>query len=413
MRPQIWHPFTQLRGFQPLGSVVAAEGAHLVLADGRRVIDGISSWWVNLHGHARPEIAAAIADQAQRLDQVILADFEHPAAVALTAALRPLLPPPLAHVFFSDDGSTAVEVALKMAWQHQRARDPRRRRLVAFSGSYHGDTLGAMSVGDRDVFTAAFAGMLLDVELLPFDGPLAAAALQARGDDVVAVIIEPMVQCAGGMRMMPAQALAQIAAATHAAGALLIADEVAVGMGRTGRLWAGGHAGLRPDLMCVSKGITGGSLPLGLTIASEAIFESFLGPDKRSAFLHGHSYTGNPLACAAALASLALVAREHTPARFAAYEQVYRRWLPRLSHHPRLSNPRALGGIFAVDVQGGGGYLDPVGRQIQDAALARGLYLRPLGSVVYLMPPACLSEAELDAVMATVDDTLTQVLGPA
>ena len=174
MRPTLWHPFTQLRGFSPLGRVVAAEGAHLVLADGRRVIDGISSWWVNLHGHARPEIAAAIADQAKRLDQVILADFEHPAALALTAALRPLLPAPLAHVFFSDDGSTAVEVALKMAWQHQRARDPNRQRLVALQGGYHGDTLGAMSVGDRDVFTAAFAGMLIDVELLPFDGAAAA-----------------------------------------------------------------------------------------------------------------------------------------------------------------------------------------------------------------------------------------------
>ncbi|MFM2248423.1 MAG: hypothetical protein RL071_4498, partial [Pseudomonadota bacterium] len=266
--------------------------------------------------------------------------------------------------------------------------------------------------GDRDVFTAAFAGMLIDVELLPFDGPAAAAALRARGDDVVAVIVEPMVQCAGGMRMMPPEGLAAIAAATREVGALLIADEVAVGMGRTGQLWAGAHAGLAPDLMCVSKGITGGSLPLGLTIASEAIYASFLGEDKRSAFLHGHSYTGNPLACAAALASLELVAREQTPARFAAYAGVYRRWFGRLAAHPRLADPRALGGIFAVDVQGGGGYLDPVGRALQAEALRRGLYLRPLGSVVYLMPPACLSLDALDGVMEVVWETLCAVLGP-
>lgn len=411
MRPRLWHPFTQLRGFAPLGRVVAAEGAHLELADGRRVVDGISSWWVNLHGHARPELAAAIAAQAKRLDQVILADFEHPAALALTAALTPLLPAPLAHVFFSDDGSTAVEVALKMAWQHQRSRDPKRQRLVALQGGYHGDTLGAMSVGDRDVFTAAFAGMLIDVELLPFDGEAAAAALRARGDDVVAIILEPMVQCAGGMRLMPAAGLAAIAAAARDVGALVIADEVAVGMGRTGRLWAGAHAGLAPDLMCVSKGITGGTLPLGLTLASEAIYASFLGEDKRSAFLHGHSYTGNPLACAAAVASLALVAAEETPARFAAYEGVYRRWFHRLESHPRLRDPRALGGIFAVDVVGGGGYLDPIGRQLQAEALARGLYIRPLGSVVYLMPPACLSLDDLDGVLQTLWETLCAVLG--
>lgn len=410
----LWHPFTQLRGFSPLGRVVSARGAHLVLDDGRRVLDGISSWWVNLHGHSRPEISASIAAQAATLDQVILADFAHPAAEALQAALLPHLPPGLRRIFFSDDGSTSVEVALKMAWQHQRAQSPRRTRVMAFAGGYHGDTLGAMSVGDRDVFTAAFADLLLPVELLPWGEPEAVERRMAEvGDEVVAVILEPMLQCAGGMRLCSAEALARVGAAVQGAGALLIADEVAVGFGRTGRMWGGDHAGLRPDLLCMSKGLTGGSLPMGLTAATEAIYAGFFGPDKRSAFLHAHSYTGNPIAAAAALASLRLLEAEDTPGIFARYEAVYRGLLPTFAAHPRLADPRCIGGIFAVNVLGGGGYLDPIGQQVQAAALARGVYLRPLGSVVYLMPPACLSAPELEGAVLAVYDALVDVLGPA
>lgn len=407
----IWHPFTQLRGFSPLGEVVAAEGAWLHLSDGRRLLDGISSWWVTLHGHARPEIAAAVAAQAARLDQVILADFVHPAAAALTAALSGVLPGGPKRVFFSDDGSTAVEVALKMAWQHQRARDPGRTRIVAFDGGYHGDTLGAMSVGARDVFTLSFEGLLLPVTFLPWDDVGALERFFAEhGQQVVTAIVEPMVQCAGGMRIAGPDFLSALDRAAHDAGALWIADEVAVGFGRTGRMWGCDHAGVSPDLVALSKGLTGGTLPMGITAASQAIYESFLGADKRSAFLHGHSYTGNPIAAAAALASLDLVHREDTPARFSAFERVYRGWFDAVRSRPALADPRALGGIFAFDVACGGGYHDPIGRRVQAAALRRGLYVRPLGSVVYLMPPAAVTLAELDtacdSLLSAVDEAL-------
>jgi adenosylmethionine-8-amino-7-oxononanoate aminotransferase len=389
----VWHPFTQLRGFEPLGVITAAEGPWLVLEDGRRVIDGISSWWVTLHGHAHPHIVDAIARQAARFDQVILADFTHAPAAELSRRLPGVLPAGVERVFFSDDGSTAVEVALKMAWQHQRQLDPRRRRIVAFDGAYHGDTLGAMSVGDRDAFTLRFHDLLAPVDFLPWgDAEAAERWLGAHGDEVVAVIVEPMIQCAAGMRMCEPAFLAAVADAARAAGALLIADEVAVGFGRTGRTWGCDHAGVRPDLVALSKGLTGGVLPLGVTATTEAIFRSFEGPDKRSAFLHGHSYTGNPIACAAALASLDLL--EGTVARLAAMSDVYAAAAGRLRALPGVSGVRWLGSVFAFEL-GHGGYFDPIGRVVQQRALARGLYVRPLGSVVYLMPPAALSQAEL------------------
>ena len=284
---------------------------------------------------------------------------------------------------------------------------------MAFEGGYHGDTLGAMSVGDRDVFTAAFADLLLPVELLPWADPEAVERRMAEvGEEVVAVIVEPMLQCAGGMRLCSAEALRRIGAAVQGAGALLIADEVAVGFGRTGRMWGSDHAGLRPDLLCMSKGLTGGSLPMGLTATSEAIYAGFLGPDKRSAFLHAHSYTGNPIAAAAAVASLRLLEAEDTPGLFARYAEVYEGQLPRFAAHPRLRDPRCIGGIFAVNVEGGGGYLDPIGQRVQAAALRRGVYLRPLGSVVYLMPPACLHLEALHEAVCAVYDALVDVLGP-
>jgi adenosylmethionine-8-amino-7-oxononanoate aminotransferase len=409
--PELWHPFTQLRGFSPLGEVVRAEGPWLTLADGRRLLDGNSSWWVNLHGHAHPAIQAAITAQAAAFDQVIFADFTHAPARQLVAALLPRLPSGLEHVFLSDDGSTSVEVAIKMAWQAARAHDPRRTRLVAFRGAYHGDTLGAMAVGDRDVFTAPFAGLLLDVVFLPYDEPDAAEAWFAEhGHTAVAAIIEPMVQCAGGMRFWSAEGLARTAAAARRAGALWIADEVAVGFGRTGKMWGSDHAGVAPDLLCMSKGITGGTLPLGATACTGELFRRFLGADKRTAFLHGHSYTGNPLACAAAVASLALMEERDTVGRFARLGAAYASWADRFRALPTVTDVRWLGGIFAMEVAGGGGYLAPVGAAVQEAALRRGLYCRPLGGTVYLMPPAALSDAEADFALSALHDAIAEVV---
>lgn len=394
---RVWHPFTQLQGFEPVGTVVAAEGAWLTLADGRRLLDGISSWWVSVHGHRHPHIVDAVVRQAQAFDQVILADFDHAPAITLTERLRALLPGDLDHVFLSDDGSTAVEVALKLAWQaHQRAGDHGRTRLVAFAGGYHGDTLGAMRVGDRDVFAEPFSALLGPVDLLPWDDAEAAEAFLAQhGHTVSSVIVEPMLQGAGGMRRSRPGFLRRIAEATRACGALFIADEVATGFGRTGALFACEHEGVVPDLMCLGKALTGGAVTLGATAVSAALFARFLGPTRREAFLHGHTYTGNPIACAAALASLDVIAAEDTVARFRRMEAGWAAAAPAFAALPGVAGVRYLGGMFAFDLVGGpGGYLDPVERRVHRAALAEGLYLRPLGNVVYLMPPSCLTEAE-------------------
>lgn len=405
--PAVWHPFTQLQAFEPLGEVVRAEGAWLHLSDGRRVLDGIASWWVNLHGHAHPRLVAALTNQAAAFDQVILADFTHAPAAQLSAALAAVLPGDLQHLFFSDDGSTAVEVAIKMAWQAQRLTDPGRHRLVAFDGSYHGDTVGALSVGEKGPYTGHFDGLRLPVDFLPWDDADAAATFfRTHGHEVVAVIVEPMVQCAGGMRMAPPSFLAAVAQAAKAAGALLIADEVAVGFGRTGRLWGCDHADVVPDLLCVSKGLTGGLLPLGITAARPPVYEAFLGADKRSAFLHGHSYTGNPIACAVAVENLVVMRDERTVERLAAMASVYAAWTP----PPGVHHVRWLGSLFAFDlVDPDPGYHNPIGRRFQAAALRHGLYVRPLGPVVYLMPPAVVTDDELRWALQILHDVAIEI----
>jgi adenosylmethionine-8-amino-7-oxononanoate aminotransferase len=412
MTPRIWHPFTQLRDFEPLGRVVGATGAWLHLADGRRVLDGISSWWVNIHGHSHPKIVAAITAQAAAFDQVILADFEHAPAIELTRRLVERLPGDLNHVFYSDNGSTAVEVAIKLAWQFQLQRGEHRPRLVAFEGAYHGDTLGAMRVGARDLFTAPFEGLLGPTTRLPWDDADAAEAFFAtHGHEVCAFIVEPLLQGVAGMRVGRPDQLARIDAAVHKAGALLIADEVATGFGRTGTFWACEQAGIVPDLLAMSKGITGGTLPLGATACREELFRAFLGPDKRSAFLHGHSYCGNPITAAAALASLDLFEEERTLDRVAAISARYAAHAPAFAALPGVRGVRWLGGVFAFDLAGGpGGYLDPIGRRLQAAALQHGLYVRPLGDVAYLMPPFCVTEAELDQALHTLAACTQQVV---
>lgn len=409
----VWFPFTQLRGFTPRGRIVSARGAWLSLDDGARVFDGISSWWVNVHGHAHPVVAAAIGAQAATLDQVILADFSHPPAEALSDALAAILPGDLNHVFFSDDGSTAVEVAIKMAWQaHQQRGDTRRTRLVAMEGGYHGDTLGGMRVGARGPFNDAFAGLLGDATFLPWgDAEAAESFFAAHGHEVCLCIAEPLVQCAGGMRFTTPEVLSRLAAAVQGAGAFLVLDEVATGFGRTGTMFACEQAGVVPDLMCVSKGITGGSLPLGVTACRPPIFEAFLGDDKRSAFLHGHSYTGNPIACAAALASLSVFRDERTLDRVAAMSAQYALAAPRLAAIPGVSDVRWMGGLLALNVASeAGGYHDPIGRRVADAAFARGLYVRPLGDVVYLMPPYCAAGADLDFALDALERALRDVV---
>lgn len=403
----VWHPYTQHGVAGPPVPIVRGAGAYLWDAEGNRLLDAVSSWWVNLHGHAHPAIADAVADQARTLEQVIFAGFTHEPAARLAAELVDVLPPGLTRIFYSDDGSTAVEAALKMALQSWRHRGERRTLVAALENAYHGDTFGAMSASARGVFTEAFAEQLFEVARLPdpTEGDTLAALdrlLEARGGELAAVIVEPLLLAAGGMRMYGEDVLRGIRARTAAAGVPLIADEVATGFGRTGPLFACERAGVAPDLLCMSKGVTGGFLPLGVTAATEEMFDLFRSEDRRRTFFHGHSFTGSPLACAAARASLRLL-DDACARRRAEIEAAHRAGLARLACHPRVSSPRVLGTVAAFELRAAAGYLSPVGAEVAAYARGEGVLLRPLGNVVYLLPPYCVTPAEVEGVYAMIE----------
>lgn len=405
-RRVLWHPYTQ-HGIEPEPlPVVSAEGAWLQLADGRRLLDGISSWWATLHGHCHPRIAAAIAAQAARLDHVLFAGATHEPAVQLAEQLLAIAPPGLSRVFCSDDGSTAVEVALKMvlqAWAQRGA--PERSVFVALEGAYHGDTFGAMAAGDPDPFFTALAPLFFRVQRVPVDadGASVAAALQSLGERAAGVIVEPLLQGAAGMRVQPSGFLPGVRAACTAHGVPLVADEVFTGFGRTGSMFACERAGVRPDVLCLAKGLTGGTLPLAATLASEELFAAFLHHERSRFFPHGHTFTANPIACAAALASLQLCREHDTPRRLAAIgERLFAR-IQDLAAHPRVRDLRRLGGMVALDlVDERPGYLAAATPKLRAAAIARGVLLRPLGNVLYALPPACVEEPEIDLLAATM-----------
>jgi len=418
--PHLWHPTTPLATARIPELAVRGEAAELITADGQRLIDAISSWWVTLHGHGEPAIARAIAEQAARLEQVIFANFSHPPAEALATRLSRRSG--LDRVFFSDNGSTAVEVALKAAWQWWRNQGSERRRLIAFDGAYHGDTFGAMALGERSLFSEPFEPLLFAVARAPWPDTHwqepQQPGLEARERQALdaleqllevptaAVILEPLVQGASGMRMVREGFLQEVERRVRQAGALLIADEVLTGFGRSGRLFASHRAGIRPDLMALSKGLTGGFLPMGVTLASEAVFQGFVGPDPTCTLFHGHSFTANPLGCAAALASLDLL--EQVPERHEGMEARHRPHLERLARHPGVCRPRLLGGIAAFDLAvESPGYLNPAGRRLQDLVWQQGVFLRPLGQVVYLLPPLAIRDDQLqrcyDAISTALD----------
>ena len=415
--PHLWHPTTQVATSPEPLQVHATHGCELELADGRRLIDAISSWWVTLHGHAEPSIAAAIARQAQQLEQVIFANFSHQPAEQLATRLSALTG--LERLFFSDNGSTAVEVALKIAWQWWRNQgDAERRQLITFEGAYHGDTFGAMALGERSLFTAAYEPLLFDVARVAWphthwhdDGAEAreATALlqleQALQTPTAAVILEPLIQGASGMRLVRPAFLRAVQQRVRASGALLIADEVMTGFGRTGALFASQRAAIQPDLMALSKGLTGGFLPMGVTMASERLHRGFISQTPAHTFFHGHSFTANPLGCAAALASLDLLQAD--PLRYQAIESRHRPLLEQLSALPHVQRPRCLGSMAAIDVQiGAKSYLNPIGKRIQRHCLEQGVYLRPLGNVVYLLPPLSISDAQLECCYSAIASAL-------
>ena len=424
----LWHPCTQMREHPntlPLVPIARGEGAWLVGYDGRRYLDAVSSWWTNLFGHSEPRIGAAIARQAQTLEQVMLAGFSHAPAVELAERLLALAPrqadrKPLAKVFYADNGSAGVEVALKMAFHYFHNRgEHRRSKFVALENGYHGETIGALAVGDIPLYRRVYAPLLSEALFAPSpDAYLAepgesAAAHAARAADaladlfdrhpgeICALIVEPRVQCAGGMRMHDPSYLARARQLCDANGVFLIADEIAVGFGRTGPMFASQESGVMPDLMCLSKGLTGGFLPLAAVLATQDVYDAFLDDSRERAFLHSHSYTGNPLACAAALATLDVFEQDDVLARNRVTATKMSALAAEFTAHPHIADVRQAGMIVAFELTQGGDKRTPfptqqrVGLKVYRAALERGVVLRPLGDVLYWMPPYCIDDAQL------------------
>jgi adenosylmethionine-8-amino-7-oxononanoate aminotransferase len=424
----IWPPFTQTQLAPPL-AVRSAKGAWLTLQDGTKLLDGVSSWWTSMHGHGHPALVEAVRTQMATLDHVLLAGCSHQPAEQLAHELVARAPAGLMRVFYSDDGSTAVEVALKLAVQYAaQTGQPNRKRLAALAHSYHGDTVGALSVGDGDDWGYDFAPLRLPVLRLPAPcvsglptGPLSAqdeAAVDAallrcsellteHGPQLAALIVEPLIQGAGGMRMQPPRYLQALRQLCTQHGILLVADEVMTGFGRSGALFACNLAGITPDLLCLSKALTGGIIPLAVTMATDAIYTAFQGDSAELAFMHGHSFTGHPPACAAALASLQVLEEEQTLARIAALQQVHQQALTELAALPQVAAVRWLGQVGALQLAGEESYFaTSTSAQLRQFALQNGLLLRPLGPVVYLLPPACTTPQELARAWAIVADGL-------
>jgi adenosylmethionine-8-amino-7-oxononanoate aminotransferase len=404
----VWHPFTQHGLGEPIPLVTRSEGAALYTADGRRVIDAISSWWVTTHGHSHPRIMAEIASQAGRLDQIIFAGWTHEPAEEVARGLLAIMPDELTRVFFSDSGSTSVEVALKMALGFWTNTGVPRHRIVVMEHSYHGDTIGAMSVGARGVFNQAYAPLLFDVATVPFpsasneQAALDALEAEARAG-AAAFIVEPLILGAGGMRIYSAAILAEMHAICRRYGVLFIADEVMTGWGRTGTMLACEQAGIVPDILCLSKGLTGGSVPLAVTLASEPIFAAHLSRDRARMFFHSSSYTANPISCAAANANLAIWREEPVLARVADLGVRQQRELDRLATALPIANARRLGTITAFEVEAAGSnYLSDIAPRAMAFCRERGVLLRPLGNTFYVMPPYCIDDDDLAYIYSVI-----------
>lgn len=416
-RAPLWHPFTQHALEDAMLPVARADGAWLTTTDGRRIFDGISSWWVITHGHCHPKIVAAIQEQAAKLDQVIFAGFTHEPAERVARNLLALAPDNLAHVFFSDSGSTAVEVALKMALGYWRnSGKTRRTRVLALEHAYHGDTIGTMSAGARGVFNAAYEPLLFEVGRIPFpaqgqeQATLDALEAECKSGTVAALLVEPLILGAGGMLIYAPSVLAQMREICKAHNVLLIADEVMTGFGRTGEVFACHLADIAPDIMCVAKGLTGGSIPLAATLSTPEIYDAHYTQDRTKMFFHSSSFTANPIACAAAAANLEIWRSEAVKDRITNLAEWHKPLLARLATDPRFSDPRQIGTIAAIDVAvQNAGYLANVGLTMRKAMIARGILLRPLGNTVYIMPPYCTTQAELENVYAATASVADEV----
>jgi adenosylmethionine-8-amino-7-oxononanoate aminotransferase len=417
-RAHVWHPFTQMRGWQAEDAPIIerGEGSLLFDTDGNAYIDGVSSLWCNVLGHRRPEIDAAIRAQLARVAHTTMLGLSHPSAIELAQRLTEIAPPGLSRVFFSDNGSTAAEVALKMAFQHfQHTDQPERDQFVCLKMSYHGDTLGSVSVGGIDLFHTLFRPLLFDAHMAqPGDAGDMARILDQHGERVAAVIMEPLVQGAAGMLVHPPGYLRAVRELCDRHGVLLICDEVATGFGRTGTMFACQQEGVSPDLMCVAKGLTGGYLPLAATLATERVYESFLGEFAEfKTFFHGHTYTGNPLACAAALATLEVLESEHVlDALIAKIDLLGTLLAEHVAPLPAVGQIRHRGFMTGIELAGFA-YGERIGHQVALAARERGAIIRPLGDVVVLMPPLTISDDELRRLVAITGESIAAATSSA
>lgn len=429
----IWHPFTPLPDADQIISLTKAEGVYLHTTDGRKILDAISSWWVNLHGHSHPHIAEAIYKQATTLEHVIFAGFTHEPAVQLAERLLNILPGNQDKIFYSDNGSTAVEVALKMAFQYWYNQGISKKKVIALNGSYHGDTFGAMSVGDRSPFTAPFNPYLFEVAFVDFPachqpdccgGKSGANAICATVNEVIrsftalaesgevaAFIYEPLIQGASGMRMYAPEILDTMLGIAKKHHILCIADEVMTGFGRTGRLFASEYCQQQPDIMCLSKGLTGGTMALGVTSCTAEVIQPYRSDDLMKTFFHGHSFTANPLACAAANASLDLLLTEDCQASIRRIAARHEKFMQQITAHPAVEAVRCKGVILAIEVKTGTetSYFNEVRNSLYTYFMERNLLLRPLGNVVYILPPYVITNDELDTIYAAISELLEKV----
>ena len=415
----IWHPFTPQKNMPSPLAITHAKGTLLFDENNNSYIDAISSWWVTIHGHSHPYIAEKIYQQALQLEQVIFAGFTHQPAVELGERLLEILPQNFARIFYSDNGSTSTEVALKMAiqyWWNQRSANSHqpteRTKILAFNNSYHGDTFGAMSVSDRSVFTLAFHELLFEVIFIdvPDENSIeeSKAAIEKYGDEIAAFIYEPLVQGAGGIKMYDAIWMDKLLQFVQSKDIICIADEVMTGFGRTGKLFASEYMKYKPDIICLSKGLTGGTMALGVTACSQKIYDAYVNDDKLKTFFHGHSFTANPLACKAALASLDLWFQNDCINVVSHIERQNKVFMQTLQSKQSIKNIRVLGTILAFEIsEGKDEYLNNVSTLITKRCLNKGIYLRPLGNTVYIMPPYCITESELDKVYEVIDELIS------
>lgn len=411
----IWHPYTQMKTASPPIPIVRGEGAGLFDEQGKKYIDAVSSWWVNIHGHAHPYIAQKVSEQLHKLEHVIFAGFTHEGAVELAERLLAILPDNQQKAFYSDNGSTAIEVAIKMCLQYWLNKGNQRTKIMAFKNAYHGDTFGAMAVSGRSAFTKAFDSLLFEVEFIDLPDKDNIESLKSQisnlKSELACFIFEPLVQGSAGMIMYEAEYLNQLMTHCRQENVLMIDDEVFTGFGRTGKPFACNHVQIQPDIMCFSKGLTGGTMALGLTTCTQEIYDAFLSDDKLKTLFHGHSFTANPVAIASALASLDLFLLPETAANISRIKTSHQQFRAKIQNHPKIKEVRQTGTIIAMEWETGDNtsYFSSLRDKLYHYFLAEGVILRPLGNIIYILPPYCITNAELDYVYSKIEQALEEI----